>query len=254
MKQMRAMADRALQLGMITVEKLPAPDLPQELATVWEHLPADIPDARLHGHIADATGLPRSTVDTALSALRSLGESDVTLIVRGHACGVITKQDTKQDLRPLLRPRRADPRHRPAPTPKRRRSDPLGLLPAGMPEPCPNERPLGGYVVTGQGVDVVRLSLDACRTVLEQLQATPEQSGPVLGHMEGRVALFFLESGLQDGWRTPGGRLCRRGLSMKIPPAGGDSTAYWVVPYSSAYWKPEVFERLLASPRAHPGQ
>lgn len=253
-KQLRALAGQALKLGLITVEKLPAPDLPQDLAAVWAHLPADVPNDRLNGHIARATGLPRSTVDAALATLRSLGESDTTLIARGYACGIVTKQDVKQDVQPPLRPRRhrAESRHRSVPEPERRSSDPLGLLPEGMQEPCAGAYALADYLVTGHDVDVVRVSPDVCRSALDQLRGIRLQSGSVLGHIEGRVALFLLEPGrLPEGWRVPGGRLCHRGSTVRIPPAGGDSTAYWAMPYKGAYWQPDVLEELLDLPRAH---
>ncbi|MGW1411821.1 hypothetical protein [Streptomyces sp. NPDC002403] len=116
---------------------------------------------------------------------------------------------------------------------------------------------LCGDVVTGQDVDVVRASPDACRTALTTLLQSGEQSwGPVLGDVQGATALFLVEPGvLPGGWRNAGGRLFRRGATLRDIPASsvrGGSRLYWALDGRGEYWRPDILAGLLAPSMAAP--
>ncbi|WP_326681603.1 hypothetical protein [Streptomyces sp. NBC_01237] len=261
----RALAHLAVRDGLITVVRLPeggADDLPTEVLEVWRHLAFDVPDRTLAAAIARETGLSRDQVESALSVLRSEGESDCALIARGYACGALTGREMTEPSFHTRTVRTESPSRRPrsgAPPVRRPRGiDPLRLVPDGVPWPPDGMGVLSGDVVTGLDVDVVRATPDACRTALRTLIHAHGQSwGPVLGDVEGGTALFLVQPGvLPDGWRSSGGRLWRRGAILRRIPAPwvrGGSGLYWAVEGQGKYWRPDVLADALAPPTAAAG-
>lgn len=261
----RTLAHVSIARRVIIVEPIPGDaveELPDEVVKVWRHLADDVADRDLVDHIAARTGLSREEVDTSLSILRSQDESDCALIARGYACGVLTGHETTQrqlptahaQLTPESRPSRVS-----AASTRAFDTDPLRLVPEGMPHRPISFPVLCGDVVTGQGVDVVRASPDACRTALTTLLQSGEQSwGPVLGDVEGHTALFLVKPGvLPDAWRTAGGRLWRRGATLRDIPAPsvrGGVRLYWALEGTGEYWQPNILAGLLAPPRAAAGR
>ncbi|MFJ6017467.1 hypothetical protein [Streptomyces sp. NPDC092952] len=240
----RALAGQAIRLGIATVAPLPAPDLPDALTAVWAYLAADVRDDTLTAHIARATGYTRTMVDAALAELRSLGEPDSTLVVRGCAYGIITPEEPRT--LPVLPRQHAG--KRPLPSPRQHpvppRADPLGLLPETMSRST-EPSVLSGPWVTGFAFDVVRVSPEVCRTALATLQEW-HRPGPVVGSIEARTAFFLVEPGtLPDRWRTAGARLWKRGMSVQLPTSSGTCTAYWAVPYTGTYWNTHSIVQIL---------
>ncbi|MFF8916893.1 hypothetical protein ACF08M_27135 [Streptomyces sp. NPDC015032] len=260
----RTLAHVSIAKHVVIVEPIPGDaveELPDEVVKVWRHLADDVADRDLVDHIAARTGLSRDEVDTSLSILRSQDESDCALIARGYACGVLTGHETTQcQFRAVGR--QLTPKSRPSPVPAaspQRRTDPLHLLPDAMShQPSPSAM-LRGDVVTGRVVDVVRVSPNACRAALTALLRTGERSwGPVLGDVEAHTALFLVKPGvLPDRWRTSGGRLWRRGATLRDIPASsvrGGSRLYWALEGRGEYWRPDILADLLTPSMATPSR
>ncbi|MFF3957461.1 helix-turn-helix transcriptional regulator [Streptomyces sp. NPDC001890] len=260
----RALARATVRNNLITVVPIPGAkvaELPADVVQVWRHLADDVPDDDLASHIVVQTGLPGIRVDTALFLLRSEGESDCKLIARGFACGVLTgREETQPPLRKVRKQPTPPPRSVPQPVAHRRPlrpagTDPLGLVPASMPWQPDGFGILNGHVVTGLSVDVVRATPDACRTALTTLLRNGQQKwGPVLGDVEGSIALFLLKPGvLPDGWRTAGARLWRRGALLRGIPAPsirGGTRLYWAFEGNGGYWQPEILASFLTPAQA----
>ncbi|MFE7331565.1 LuxR C-terminal-related transcriptional regulator [Streptomyces sp. NPDC057565] len=225
-------------------------DVPDDVRTVWRALALDTPDDRLVRDIASVTGLPQYRVQECLSELRARGLTDCQLIVEGWARQILDAQARLTP--PRLETRLTAPLPRRAAHSGRNPEDPLELVPSGHRWEPESElvadcTGLAGRHLVGDCYDFVRITPEACRTLLERTDE--DRWGPVLGLPAARTAVLVTEAG-SDGPTRHGavGRLWARGGVVRLPEPGRRTTpdgAYWAVPAHLPLWKHDLIARVL---------
>ncbi|MGW5927204.1 hypothetical protein ACWF2L_13265 [Streptomyces anulatus] len=271
---LRAWTQRALAEGLI--EPLDAGDrdpgpAPSEMATVWRHLPLDVPEDRLAAEIATMARLPEQTVQEILETLRATGLTDPQLIAAGWHRKLL---DARTPIAPVAHASRAAQPTRtmrmvttpvvPAPRPRARpavhRRDPLCLLPDSKQVPVPRRAApsWGSRTVAGQNHDFLRVSAQTVRDFLTRVPKS--QWGPVIGLPEVGEALLVTAAKPRTslrGTRT-GTRYLRANAPVDLPSPSTTTGPgrYWAVPHTAPLWPEEYLDWLLTGgtmPTAAPG-